>query len=126
MSEPGTAAVPSARVMQLTAGSGGRRTILAGPPGTGGMRAGVVVLDPGGAVGRHNTGRREEFIVVLEGRGEVHVEGSPPLPLERGAAAYVPAHREHDVVNPSERPLHYVYVVAPLAGDGPAAPERGR
>jgi mannose-6-phosphate isomerase-like protein (cupin superfamily) len=66
-------------------------------------------------VGRHSTGEREEFIVLLEGTGEVRVAGVPPLAVAAGTAAYVPPRRSHDVVNTGERPLRYVYVVAPAA-----------
>jgi mannose-6-phosphate isomerase-like protein (cupin superfamily) len=76
------------------------------------MRSGVVALDPGSAVGQHSTGAREEFIVVLEGRGEVRVAGEPPLCVSEGMGAYVPPERRHDVVNVGDQPLRYVYVVA--------------
>jgi len=109
------ARAPEPCVMQLTVGTDGRRAVLGGPPQTAGMRSGVVVLQPGASVGRHNTGAREEIIVVLEGRGEVRVAGVPPLAVKAGTAAYVPPRRSHDVVNTGERPLRYVYVVAPVA-----------
>jgi quercetin dioxygenase-like cupin family protein len=102
--------------MDLEAGAGGRRTVLAGPPQTAGMRAGVVVLAPGASVGRHTTGPREEFIVVLEGRGEVRAEGEAALSVGAGMAAYVPPAQEHDVVNVGDHSLRYVYVVAAAEG----------
>jgi oxalate decarboxylase/phosphoglucose isomerase-like protein (cupin superfamily) len=80
------------------------------------MRSGVVLLRPGCAVGRHNTGGREELIVVLEGRGEVRVEAAAPLAVSAGTGAYVPPGRDHDVVNTGEAPLRYVYVVATARG----------
>jgi len=106
---------PHPCVIQLTAGGDGRGMVLGGPPQTAGMRSGVVVLQPGASVGRHNTGEREEIIVVLEGRGEVRVAGVPPLAVAAGTAGYVPPRRIHDVVNTGERLLRYVYVVAPVA-----------
>ena len=108
---------PDPCVIQLTGGGDGRRVVLGGPPQTAGMRSGVVVLQPGASVGRHNTGEREEIIVLLEGRGEVRVAGVPPLAVEAGTAAYVPPRRSHDVVNTGERPLRYVYVTAPVAAE---------
>jgi oxalate decarboxylase/phosphoglucose isomerase-like protein (cupin superfamily) len=102
-------------VIQLTAGGDGRGMVLGGPPQTAGMRSGVVVLQPGESVGRHDTGEREEIIVLLEGRGEVRVADVPPLAVAAGTAVYVPPRRNHDVVNTGERPLRYVYVVAPVA-----------
>ena len=106
---------PEPCVMQLTVGTDGRRSVLGGPPQTAGMRSGVVVLQPGASVGRHNTGAREEIVVVLEGLGEVRVAGIPPLAVGSGTAAYVPPRCSHDVVNTGARPLRYVYVVAPVA-----------
>jgi len=90
--------------------------LLGGPPQTAGMRSGVVVLRPGSAVGRHSTGAREEFIVVLDGSGEVRVEDAAPLAVSAGMGAYVPPERDHDVVNSGDGPLRYVYVVAAAPG----------
>lgn len=110
--------VPQARVFALEAGTEGRRTLLGGPPQTVGMRSGVVVLPPGGAVGRHDTGAREELIVVLEGEGEVRLDAGPPLAIRQGVAAYIPPRTGHDVVNRGDAPLCYVYAVAPVHGTG--------
>lgn len=105
----------SACVMRLTVGADGRRTLLGGPGLAEGMRSGVVSLEPGHAVGRHSTGAREELIVVLEGSGELVVDGEARLPLEAGSGAYVPPEQEHNVVNTGTGPLRYVYVVAPTS-----------
>lgn len=115
MTDSDEARAPELCVMQLTVGTDGRRAVLGGPPQTAGMRSGVVVLQPGASVGRHDTGAREEIIVVLEGLGEVRVAGVPPLAVEAATAAYVPPRCSHDVVNTGARPLRYVYVVAPVA-----------
>jgi mannose-6-phosphate isomerase-like protein (cupin superfamily) len=108
--------VPQARVFALEAGSEGRGTLLAGPPHTAGMRSGVVVLPPGGAVGHHSTGAREEMIVVLGGEGEVRLDAGAPLVIGAGRGAYIPPGTGHDVVNRGAAPLRYVYVVAPAPG----------
>ena len=115
MTDSDEESAPVPCVIQLTAGGDGRGVVLGGPPQTAGMRSGVVVLQLGASVGRHSTGAREEIIVVLEGRGEVRVADVPPLAVAAGMAAYVPPRRSHDVVNTGERPLRYVYVVAPVA-----------
>ena len=107
-------------VLHFTAGADGRRTLLGGPKLAEGMRSGVVLLQPGHAVGRHSTHAREELIVVLEGSGELVVDGVDAVPLEAGSGAYVPPEQEHDVVNTGTGPLRYVYVVAPVAGGGTA------
>ena len=109
---------PQARSLGLAAGPESRRMLLGGPPQTGGMRSGVVVLAPGASVGRHTTGAREEVIVVLEGRGEVRVEGRASLAVDAGTAAYVPPATVHDVANTADAPFRYVYVVAPVTVAG--------
>lgn len=101
--------------LHLTAGVDGRRVLLGGPNLAEGMRSGVVSLLPGHAVGRHSTHAREELIVVLEGNGELLVDGGDTVRLEAGAGAYVPPEQEHDVANTGTGPLRYVYVVAPAA-----------
>ena len=107
-------------VMHLTAGSEGRRRLLGGSALAVGMCSGVVALEPGHAVGRHNTHDREELIVVLEGSGELLVGGGSTVPLAAGNGAYVPPEQEHDIVNTGAGPLRYVYVVAPAsAGERP-------
>lgn len=102
-------------VLHFAAGADGRRTLLGGPGLAEGMRSGVVSLEPGRAVGRHNTRAWEELIVVLEGSGELVVEGGDTLPLAAGSGAYVPPEQDHDVVNTGTGPLRYVYVVAPAS-----------
>ena len=109
---------PLPRSLGLASGAEARRTLLGGPPETAGMRSGLVVLERGASVGRHTTGAREEVIVVLEGQGQVRVEGSAPLVIDVGTAAYVPPATAHDVANTAEAPLRYVYVVAPAATAG--------
>jgi mannose-6-phosphate isomerase-like protein (cupin superfamily) len=103
-------------VLRFAVGADGRRTLLGGPGPAEGMRSGVVLLEPGHAVGRHSTRAREELLVVLEGIGELVVDGGDALPLEAGSGAYVPPQQEHDVVNTGAGPLRYVYVVAPASG----------
>ena len=87
--------------------------ILDGPPQTVGMKSGLVSLEPGSSVGAHSTHGREEILVVLEGEGEAHVSGHPPLVINAGNAVYIPPHHEHNIFNRGARHLRYVYVVAP-------------
>ncbi len=100
------------KVIPLEAGPGGRQRLLKGAPETAGMRSGMVVLPPGASVGRHDTGAHEEQLLILEGEGELRVEGSEPLPIAAGVAAYCPPHSLHDVVNTGSKALRYIYVVA--------------
>lgn len=106
------------RVIDLRTRDGEYVEILGGVPMSAGMRAGLVTLRPGEAVGRHTTGGCEEVILVLEGEGRVEVEGGEGLAVRAPMAAYMPPHREHDVVNTGTGVLRYIYVVAPVAGEG--------
>ena len=105
------AAAPAPKVVKLDAQGKGYLAILSGPPETATMRSGLVVLEPGKAVGTHSTGANEELLVVLEGAGEFRLEGET-LPLAAGTALYCPPGRTHDVFNTGTKALRYVYVTA--------------
>jgi mannose-6-phosphate isomerase-like protein (cupin superfamily) len=77
------------------------------------MRSGFVRLKPGEVVGWHTTGKNEESLVVLPGRGEAHIEGAPARPFAAPALVYIPPATRHNVANVGDRVLEYVYVVAP-------------
>lgn len=82
------------------------------PSQTMGVQSGLVTLMPGEEVGEHSTGAHEETIIVLEGRGEVQVNGHDHQHAEYGTVFYVPPHMRHNVLNIGEGPLRYIYVVA--------------
>lgn len=105
------AAAPAPKVVKLDAQGKGHLPILNGPPETATMRAGLVVLEPGKAVGRHTTGANEELLIVLEGAGEFRLD-EKALPLVQGTALYCPPGRSHDVFNTGTATLRYVYVTA--------------
>ena len=92
---------------------GGDCPLLQGTPQTAGMRSGFVRLRPGETVGWHTTGKNEESLVVLRGRGEVRLEGQPPRAFAAPALAYIPPATRHNVANTGDALLEYVYVVAP-------------
>ena len=92
---------------------GGDCPLLRGTPQTAGMRSGFVRLKPGETVGWHTTGKNEESLVVLRGRGEVRLEGQPPRAFAAPALAYIPPATRHNVANTGDTLLEYVYVVAP-------------
>jgi len=114
--QKGTRLAP--HVIDMTTHDGEYREILSGAPQSAGMRAGLVTLQPGEAVGRHNTGAREEVILVLEGAGRVEVVGGAPLEVRAPMAAYMPPHHEHDVINTGAGRMRYVYVVSPVTSVG--------
>lgn len=82
-----------------------------------GLRAGVVVLRPAGAMDWHSTKSREELLIAL--KGQVQVEVQRPhrtprrIPLKNGACLLLPPHTRHRVVNASTKPARYLYITAP-------------
>lgn len=102
---------PHAKVIALES-TAKELPILNGPPETVSMRSGLILLQPGEAVGKHSTGQHEEVLIVLEGSGEMRFHDGTHLPVEARHAIYCPPETEHDVVNTHSTPLRYVYVVA--------------
>ena len=90
-------------------------TLLKGMPQTAGLRSGYVRLRPGESVGWHTTGRNEEALVILHGKGEAKIEGAVSMPVAEHMLAYIPPATRHNVTNTGAGLLEYVYVVAPAA-----------
>ncbi len=80
-----TADARTPRVIDWTSGPSYLQ-ILGGAHETCGMRSGRVELARGEEIGEHSTGDHEETRVVIEGAGEVHVEGHGVRPIRRGQA----------------------------------------
>jgi mannose-6-phosphate isomerase-like protein (cupin superfamily) len=93
--------------------TGGDCPLLNGAPQTAGMRSGYVRLKPGQTVGWHTTGKNEESLVILSGRGEARLEGLPARAFSAPALVYIPPAMKHNVANTGNKVLEYVYVVAP-------------
>lgn len=87
--------------------------VLTGAPQTTGMRSGFVRLKPGQTVGWHSTGKNEEALVVLHGKGKALIDGQPSLPFAAPAMVYIPPATRHNVENTGSDALEYEYVVAP-------------
>jgi len=103
---------PKAKVVTLTPNVKDYMRVLGGPPETVTMHSGLVVLEPGKSVGKHNTKNYEEVLVVLEGAGEMMITGGPALELKGRSIAYCPPRTEHDVICTGSARLKYVYIVA--------------
>ncbi len=106
--------------IKLEAGQKYQR-LFAGIPQTRGMRSGHVRLQPQESIGAHNTDAREEAIVILSGKAEIHTGESDVFVAEADSVIYMPPHTRHDVKNIGREVLRYVYVVSPLC-----APEEPR
>jgi mannose-6-phosphate isomerase-like protein (cupin superfamily) len=89
-----------------------RYTMIMGPPRTVTMRSGLVNLAPGKDVGLHSTEKNEEMLVILEGQGEVELEGFGRMRIAAGRTAYVPPKTRHNVFNTGTGPLKYIFVVS--------------
>jgi mannose-6-phosphate isomerase-like protein (cupin superfamily) len=76
------------------------------------MKSGLVCLQPGENVGSHNTGNREELLIILNGMGEIETEGSGRRKINQGCVAYVPPNTQHNVFNSNSELLRYLYIVA--------------
>jgi mannose-6-phosphate isomerase-like protein (cupin superfamily) len=87
-------------------------TELLKPPRTVTMRSGLVRLNPGEDVGLHSTNKNEEMLVILEGQGEVELEGHTPLKVSGGQVAYVPPMTKHNVHNKGPLTLKYIFIVS--------------
>ena len=91
---------------------GNKYTEILKPPRTVTMRSGLIQLKPGEDVGQHSTKNNEEMLVILEGQGQVELEGQAPLKISGGGVAYVPPETRHNVRNTGPAPLKYIFIVA--------------
>ena len=82
------------------------------PPRTVTMRSGLIQLTPGEDVGLHSTKQDEEMLIILEGQGQVEIEGRVKLKISGGQVAYVPPMTKHNVRNRGTAPLKYIFIVA--------------
>ena len=105
------ATLSGCRTIPISA-AGDYQRLLAGPPESLALRAGMVTLAPGASVGKHNTEGYEELIVVLGGSGVLLQEEGGETLLDVRHFCYCPPHAGHDVRNTGTEPLRYVYVVA--------------
>lgn len=89
--------------------------ILGGILQTAGLRCGYVNLKPGEDIGEHDTGNKEEVIVILSGKAQIFCEGYPSMTAESDSVIYVPVGTKHNVKNTGFLLLKYLYIVNPLA-----------
>jgi quercetin dioxygenase-like cupin family protein len=97
------------------------RTIVKTADVSGGHQAIIanVTIAPGASAGRH-THPGEEISYVLEGDGEITIEGQPPFKIKAGDGFVIPAGAIHDAKNTGEAPMtliavYYIEKGKPLA-----------
>jgi mannose-1-phosphate guanylyltransferase/mannose-6-phosphate isomerase len=83
------------------------------PPETNKIKSGRMILNPEESVGRHNTDKKEEVIIVLKGTATVFLDDKV-IDVGSGELLYIPKNTEHDVKNKGSEPLEYIYVVCML------------
>lgn len=105
-------AKPEPKVIRPQIEKGDYCRILGGPPESLVLRSGMVLLQPGKTVGKHNTEAYEELVIVLKGRGEMLLGDGRSLEMREGLVLYCPPDTEHNVRNSGAEPLRYIYVVA--------------
>jgi len=76
-----------------------------------GLCSGFVTLKRGKSVGIHSTGKKEEIIIVLEGKAQVSIAGKHFILKDR-TMLYIPPNTLHNVKNIDTRSLKYLYVTA--------------
>jgi quercetin dioxygenase-like cupin family protein len=98
-----------------------KRTVVKTQDVSGGHQAVIatVTIAPGAFAGRH-THPGEEMSYVIEGEGEVLIDGQPPLPIKAGDGFVVPAGAIHDAHNTGSVPIkmaavYYIEKGKPLA-----------
>jgi quercetin dioxygenase-like cupin family protein len=80
-----------------------------------------VEIAPGAFAGRH-THPGEEISYVMEGEGEILIEGQPPLKIKPGMAFIVPAGAKHDAHNTGTVPVRLAAVYLVEKGKPMATP----
>lgn len=78
-----------------------------------GMRAGRVVLEAGQDCGQHSTKDHEELLIFLCGKGLLVTSDGKQFEVGQDKVAYIGPQTEHNVINKTDKPLVYIYCVAP-------------
>jgi quercetin dioxygenase-like cupin family protein len=87
--------------------------VYAGPRGLPAKQfaLGYVVVEPGGTVPLHHH-EQEEIYFVLEGQGEIDVEGVK-LSLDPLSAVYIPSNQRHEFRNIGKSEMKFLFIYAP-------------
>lgn len=83
------------------------------PPISKRIRSGCVILKKGEEVAEHVTEKKEEVIIILQGRATIIMEGVKTEVSENNIV-YIPENKKHNVINESSEILRCVYIVISL------------
>jgi len=116
----------AAQAQAQTQASGIHRTVIkkadVSVPGREAVVARVEV-DPGATAGRHSH-PGDEISYVLEGEGELRIDGEDPRRVKAGEAFVIPAGTIHDAINVGTGPLKLVGVYVVEKGKPLATPAK--
>ncbi|MES2263377.1 MAG: cupin domain-containing protein [Pseudomonadota bacterium] len=110
----------------LAQNPGIRRSVVQKADVSGEHREAVVArveIDPGVVAGRH-THPGDEISYVLEGEGELLIDGEDPRRVKAGDAFVIPAGKIHDAKNTGSVPLRLVGVYVVEKGKPLATPAK--
>lgn len=79
---------------------------------TGGLRCGLVTLKPQESVGEHQTGNKEEALIILKGNAVVCYGKNKKIEAGQSSFVYIPPQTMHNVKNSGNKILQYVYLTA--------------
>lgn len=79
-----------------------------------GLRCGLVTLKPQELVGEHKTENKEEVIIILKGSAIVYYGRNRKLPAAQNSLVFIPAETVHNIKNPGDKILQYVYLTSPV------------
>lgn len=79
------------------------------------MIMGTATVPVGGSVERHAHDFSEECFFVLEGKGQINVEGVGVVPFEAGEAVLTPQGTVHSIENTGDVEIRVVFAAGPLA-----------
>lgn len=109
----------SSRVVKVSDGAdfralGGtvRRLIHPSTVGETNLQVSTAYLSPGEEVRTHRH-RPEEAYFVVQGEGEMYLEGHPRIRLRPNTAVHIPAHAVHGQRNTGDEPLVIVCALTP-------------
>lgn len=76
---------------------------------------GTATVPVGGRVLRHAHPHGEECFYVLQGKGQITIEGVGVLPFQSGEAVLTPQGAVHSIENMGDEEIRVVFAAAPLA-----------
>lgn len=100
------------KVVEIEIKDGYQRLLVPGKD-TVNLKSGCVILNPGESVGEHSTEKKEEAILILEGKAEILCRGERVEAQEK-SIVYMPPETKHDVKNIGQGLLKYVFIVVPI------------